>query len=113
MSITMSQFATVMNKKASMVKDFSKDFLPKAGALCVGAEKKAIQQVHAVDTGTMLNSVTMQSKADQVLVAPTVDYAVYVALGTSRMAARPFHQMAVEAVKPQIVALAQSMMRGL
>lgn len=111
MGIPMSLFASEMRKKAAMAKGLSKDFLPKAGALCVGAEKKAIQWVHAVDTGTMVNSVTMQSTAKQVLIAPTVDYAVYVALGTSRMAARPFHEMAVKTAKPKIMALAKTMVK--
>lgn len=57
-----------------------------------GYMKEEIQAVHAVDTGTMLNSTTVEKVAPKsYLVGPTVKYAPYVALGTSRMAARPFH----------------------
>jgi hypothetical protein len=65
--------------------------------LGVGFVKSEIQDMHAVDTGTMLNSTTAE-RVDKTnwLVGPTVFYAPYVALGTSRMHARPFH---IEAAK--------------
>lgn len=58
----------------------------------VGYVKDEIQNYHAVDTGTMLNSTQAEKSGDmEYLVGPTTNYAPYVALGTSRMAARPFH----------------------
>ena len=40
----------------------------------------------------MLNSVSAESVGkDTIFIGPTTNYAAYVALGTSRMAARPFH----------------------
>jgi len=63
--------------------------------LGVGHVKNAIQDVHAVDTGTMLNSTQAEEVNDTTyLIGPTVFYAPYVALGTSRMEGRPFHIMA-------------------
>ena len=47
--------------------------------------------MHAVDTGTMLNSTQSERAGKAYLIGPTVSYAPYVALGTSRMPARPFH----------------------
>ena len=67
-----------------------------------GLVKREIQAVHAVDTGTMLNSTTAESVGrDTYLIGPTVDYAVFVALGTSRVAARPFHITAARKLAAQ------------
>lgn len=66
--------------------------LKKLSQVGVGLVKKSIQDYHAVDTSTMLNSTTAESSGrNTYLIGPTVDYAPYVALGTSRMSARPFH----------------------
>jgi len=50
----------------------------------------------------MLNSTTAEVTAKEALIGPTVDYAVYVALGTSRMAARPFHIHAAKRLQADI-----------
>lgn len=69
----------------------------------VGIMKSEIQRVHAVDTGTMLNSTTAEQAGPKAyLVGPTVRYAPYVALGTSRMAARPFHITAAKRLQDKI-----------
>lgn len=93
MSITMSQLAS-RYAAASKQTPGSKE-LKALAQVGVGLVKKEIQGFHAVDTGTMLNSTTSESVGKYTyLIGPTVDYAVFVAEGTSRVAARPFHRMA-------------------
>lgn len=97
MSITMGQLASKLSVGANQLEPLVERKLSTLAQVGVGYVKQAIQQVHAVDTGTMLNS----TGAEQVnpglwLIGPTVFYAPYVALGTSRMAARPFHLMAAK-----------------
>jgi len=66
----------------------------------VGFMKTAIHDVHAVDTGTMINSTQAERVSDTTyLIGPTVFYAPYVALGTSRMPARPFHLKAARKIR--------------
>lgn len=92
MSITMGQLASRFLASADKVDQASDVKLRTLVAIGVGYVKEEIQGMHAVDTGTMLNSTTSeQVSKGQYLVGPTVTYAPYVALGTSRMAARPFH----------------------
>ncbi|QKY80311.1 hypothetical protein SEA_MERCEDES_11 [Microbacterium phage Mercedes] len=68
-----------------------------------GLMKEEIQAAHAVDTGTMLNSTTTERIASSTyLIGPTVKYAPYVALGTSRMPARPFHKRAAKRLQGAI-----------
>jgi hypothetical protein len=67
----------------------------------VGLVKSEIQNMHAVDTGTMLNSTQAERSGDAYYIGPTVTYAPYVALGTSRMAARPFHIVAARKLNQQ------------
>lgn len=43
-----------------------------------------------VDTGRLQNSITHEVEGDAVFIGTNVEYAPYVELGTSRMAARPF-----------------------
>lgn len=103
MSITMGQLASkflAASQKADTVASQEMKALAQVG---VGLVKKEIQNMHAVDTGTMLNSTT----ADRVgtntyLVGPTVNYAPFVALGTSRVAARPFHVRAAKKLASQV-----------
>jgi len=92
MSITMKQlgarFDAASDKMDPVIEKKLNTFV-QAG---VGYEKEAIQDYHAVDTGTMLNSTQADKQGkDEYLIGPTTNYAPYVALGTSRMAARPFH----------------------
>lgn len=92
MAMSMSDLAAKFRMAAQKVDPEMERNLQTFAQVGVGLMKRAIQDYHAVDTATMLNSTT----ADQVgkhtyLVGPTVEYAVFVALGTSRVAARPFH----------------------
>jgi len=95
MSMTMGQLASKFARAATKVDPVADQKLRTLAQLGVGYVKKEIQHMHAVDTGTMLNS-TQAERASKTtyLVGPTVTYAPYVALGTSRMAARPFHIVA-------------------
>lgn len=102
MDMTMSQLASkflAAAKKTDAVTDQKMATLAQVG---VGLVKSEIQAMHAVDTGTMLNSSVAEKVAKTTyLIGPTVDYAVYVALGTSRMAARPFHIRAAKKLDAQ------------
>lgn len=95
MSMTMSAFVKVIGSAIDKVDKEAEQTLNRLGQVGVGLMKRMIQKVHAVDTGTMLNS-TMAEKAAPLayLVGPTVDYATYVAMGTSRRQGRPFHILA-------------------
>lgn len=92
MSITMGQLASRYAEAAGEVDDAVDKNLKRLAQVGVGLTKRSIQAYHAVDTGTMLNSTTSDKVGPTTyLIGPTVNYAVYVALGTSRVAARPFH----------------------
>ena len=97
MSITMGQLASRFLAASREVKPESSKQLKTLAQAGVGLMKKEIQSMHAVDTGTMLNSTTAEMVGPTTcLIGPTVDYAAFVALGTSRVVARPFH---IEAAK--------------
>lgn len=103
MSITMSQLASMFTRAADDLSPALQHKLDTFAQIGVGLVKSEIQNVHAVDTGTMLNSTTAERLDNRTyLVGPTVFYAVYVALGTSRMAARPFHITAARQLTEQI-----------
>ena len=90
--LTMAQLAALMQAAAKKVDPTADVKLRTLAQVGVGLMKKEIQNVHAVDTGTMVNSTSAESAGKHaVLIGPTVLYAPYVALGTSRMEARPFH----------------------
>jgi phage gpG-like protein len=90
--LTMGQLAALMAAAAKQVDPTADVKLRTLSQVGVGLMKKEIQNVHAVDTGTMLNSTTAESEGkNTIFIGPTVVYAAYVALGTSRVAARPFH----------------------
>lgn len=91
MSITLGQLADRFVKASQQVKPVTDVQIRTLAQVGVGYMKQEIQAVHAVDTGTMLNSVTAEINGSSALIGPTVLYAPYVALGTSRMPARPFH----------------------
>lgn len=98
MAITMGQLAS--RYAAASKKLPGSTELKQLAQVGVGLVKKEIQKMHAVDTGTMLNSTTAdQAGQDTYLVGPTVDYAVFVAEGTSRVAARPFHRAATSELR--------------
>lgn len=101
--LTMGQLAALMAAAAKKVDPESDKTLRQFAQVGVGLMKGEIQAVHAVDTGTMLNSTSAESEGKRTInIGPTVQYAVYVALGTSRMAARPFHIMAANKLRQQI-----------
>lgn len=103
MSITMGELASKFAQASQKVDPVAERALRTVAQLGVGAVKREIQNVHAVDTGTMLNSTTVeQADSKTYLVGPTVQYAVFVALGTSRMAARPFHIQAARNLEAQL-----------
>lgn len=94
MSITMGQLASKFTAAASKVDPVTDSQLRTLAQVGVGYVKSEIQGMHAVDTGTMLNSTQAERQGKTWLIGPTVQYAPYVALGTSRMPARPFHIVA-------------------
>lgn len=97
MSITMGELASRYASAAKSVQSVADSQLRTFVQAGVGMVKREIQAVHAVDTGTMLNSTSSEKVGrGEYLVGPTVDYAAYVALGTSRVAARPFHTNAAK-----------------
>lgn len=102
MSITMGQLASRFAEAASKVPSVSEESVRTLAQVGVGLVKSEIQSMHAVDTGTMLNSTDAEKiSATTYLVGPSVDYAAYVALGTSRMPARPFHIAAAKKLAAQ------------
>lgn len=103
MSINMSQLASKFLAAASKVNPVTDRKMATIAQVGVGLVKGEIQRMHAVDTGTMLNSTTADKVDSKTyLIGPTVTYAPYVALGTSRMPARPFHINAAKKLNSQI-----------
>ncbi|WNM67984.1 hypothetical protein SEA_SIRVICTOR_11 [Microbacterium phage SirVictor] len=100
MSITMGQLAS--RYAAASKNTPGSEELRTLAQVGVGLVKTEIQDMHAVDTGSMLNSTSAERQGkDTYLIGPTVDYAPYVALGTSRMAARPFHVKAAKKLRKE------------
>jgi Bacteriophage protein of unknown function (DUF646). len=98
----MGQLASRLVMAASKVNPVSETKLNTLAQLGVGLVKTAIHDVHAVDTGTMINSTQAERiNKTTFLIGPTVFYAPYVALGTSRMPARPFHIRAARQLRQQ------------
>lgn len=96
-TLTMGQLASLAKAAAAKVDPEANKALRTMAQVGVGLMKREIQAVHAVDTSTMLNSTVAESSGSKtILIGPTTDYAAYVALGTSRMAARPFHITSAE-----------------
>lgn len=100
--MTMGQLASKFIRASSKVGPATDTALRTLAQVGVGYVKQEIQAVHAVDTGTMLNSVTEEKQGKAYLIGPTVKYAPYVALGTSRMPARPFHIRAAKRLQGAI-----------
>lgn len=101
MSITMGQLASKFLLASRQVEPVTEKRLRTLAEVGVGLVKSEIQRMHAVDTGTMLNSTDSERVGDSYLIGPTTSYAPYVALGTSRMAARPFHIYAAKKLRAQ------------
>lgn len=101
--LTMGQLASLVQAAAKKMDPESHTKLRQFSQVGVGLMKRSIQNMHAVDTSTMLNSVSAESvDKDTILIGPTVQYAAFVALGTSRMAARPFHIESAAQLNAQI-----------
>jgi phage gpG-like protein len=101
-SITMGQLASRFAVAASKVNPVTERQLATIAQLGIGYVKEEIQGMHAVDTGTMLNSTQSEKIGHTYLIGPTVHYAPYVALGTSRMPARPFHIAAARRLRRDV-----------
>lgn len=102
MSITMGQLASRFAAAASRVDPVSDQKMRTLVQVGIGLVKSEIQALHAVDTGTMLNSTDSEYVGrDTYLIGPTTAYAPYVALGTSKMPARPFHIRAAKKLNNQ------------
>ncbi|QIN93836.1 minor tail protein [Microbacterium phage Alakazam] len=103
MSIDLATLSARFHQAATALPRATDEQLRTLAKVGEGYMKQEIQRVHAVDTGTMLNSVTTESAGKNAyLIGPTVKYAPYVALGTSRMAARPFHVYAAKRLQGAI-----------
>ena len=102
MSMTMGELASRFLAASNKVKPESSKQLKGLAQVGVGLVKREIQNVHAVDTGAMLNSTEASvAGPNTYLIGPTVAYAPFVALGTSHMAARPFHVTAAKQLGKQ------------
>lgn len=103
MAITLAQLASRYAAASKQVTPAGRKKLNQMAEVGVGLMKRSIQDYHAVDTSTMLNSTSKESVGSSAyLIGPTTNYAPYVALGTSRMAARPFHIKAAQQLQSQI-----------
>lgn len=103
MSITLGDLASKFAKAAQQLPQVTDRHVEELAKVGEGFMKEEIQAAHAVDTGTMLNSTTTERVGRaSYLVGPTVKYAPYVALGTSRMPARPFHIKAARRLEGEI-----------
>lgn len=102
MSISVADLASRYAAASKQVSPQASKELKAMSQVAVGLTKRAIQDFHAVDTSTMLNSAQAEAVGkDTYLIGPTVGYASFVALGTSRVAARPFHVAAASALNKQ------------
>ena len=105
-NLTMAQMAALLQAEAKKINPQCNTQLKQIAQMGVGIMKQEIQAMHAVDTGTMLNSTSAESVGkDTILIGPTVVYADYVVNGTSRMAARPFHKTSAVKLSEQVQAL--------
>lgn len=103
MSITLGELASRFAKASQQLPQATSQQVRTLAKVGEGYMKEEIQRVHAVDTGTMLNSTTVEMVGkDTALIGPTVKYAPYVALGTSRMVGRPFHIYAAKRLQGAI-----------
>ena len=70
-----------------------------ASALLVEGQAKALCPV---DTGNLRNSITHEVEGNEARVGTNISYAIYQELGTSKMAAQPFLNPALEQNKGNI-----------
>lgn len=99
--LTMGQLAALLAAAAKKVDPTVNKKLRTLAQVGVGLMKSEIQAMHVVDTGTLLNSTSAESVGkNAILIGPTVLYAPYVALGTKKMPARPFHIRSARKLTP-------------
>lgn len=108
MSETLSSFASKISKAADNLPSLTEREVKRLAFAGAGFMKTSIQDYHAVDTSTMLNSVRVEPVKGGFRIGPTVHYAAYVALGTSRMRARPFHTAAARRLEDAVKQLGYS-----
>lgn len=103
----LKHLGSLYDKATNQLPDAIDKTLRAAAQYSVGVMKTEISHVwHAVDTGAMLNSVTAKREGPHsYLIGPTQHYSGYVALGTSKMAARPFHISTYNKVLPKLESL--------
>lgn len=102
-----------------VIKDNSEEFLKALPeqieqaltAIGLTAESYAKQEC-PVDTGRLRNSITHAVEGDAVYIGTNVEYAPYVELGTSRMAARPYLRPAAENHGDEYRALMEQAMKN-
>ena len=63
-------------------------------------------------TGRLRNSLTHTTDSDSAYIATNVEYAAYVELGTSKMAARPYLKPAVMNHQDEYKQIVESVMKG-
>lgn len=103
MSMTMADLANSLSKAAAQVDNNLSREVERIAEVGVGLVKRSIQDYHAVDTSTMLNSTTRQRQGKHAWdIGPTTDYAHFVAEGTRYMQARPFHRTAAKELEQRI-----------
>jgi HK97 gp10 family phage protein len=68
-----------------------------------------------VDTGALKNSISTEFEDNGLtgIVAPTVEYGIYVEFGTKRMSAQPYMIPAAEAVAPAFIGAMKQMLQEL
>lgn len=64
-----------------------------------------------VRTGALRNSITHDSDSEAAYVGSNIEYAPYVEMGTSKMAARPFIQPAVESYMDEYKGIAEQYLK--
>lgn len=64
-------------------------------------QASAAGQSPAVDTGNLMNSISVRSQGLKAYVFTPVEYGLYLEFGTSRMAARPWLRPALDANLPE------------
>lgn len=103
----LNRLGNLYDKAASQLPNTVDKALAQAAQYVTGVMKIEISHTwHAVDTGAMMNSVKpVKGGKNAYLVGPTQHYSAYVALGTSKMSARPFHISTYNKVLPKLESL--------
>ncbi|MEL7626983.1 MAG: HK97-gp10 family putative phage morphogenesis protein [Anaerolineaceae bacterium] len=91
---------------------------PKLVEDVVAKAAKDIQQLAQdvyvpVDTGKLMNSITVTSEGTTGIVTASADYAGYVEFGTYKMGAQPYMYPAAKDIEPQFIAAMEALHRNL